>query len=280
MTYSSASLFDIAGRVAVVTGGGGILCGEMSRALADLGVQVAVLDLDEEAARAVAGEIKKDGGKAVGLPCNVLEVASIREALKGVEKALGPVDILLNGAGGSHPKATTGSETVAGRIDPSFFDLTPEGVQFVFNLNFLGTLLPTQVFGRGMVERKRGRILNISSMSAFCPLTKVPAYSAAKAAISNFTQWLAVHFAPAGIRVNALAPGFFLTNQNRFLLTDKDTGKATPRGEKIISHTPMKRYGDPKDLIGAMVWLLSPSADFVTGVVVPVDGGFSSYAGV
>jgi len=280
MAFSLASLFDIRNQVAVVTGGGGVLCSEMARALGDLDVKVAILDLKPEAAEAAAKAIMDAGGTAIGLPCNVLELDSIRAACATVEKELGPVDILLNGAGGNSPKATTGGTTIAAQIDPTFFDLEAAGVQFVFNLNFLGTLLPTQVFARGMVERKRGTIINITSMNAFCPLTKIPAYSAAKAAVANFTQWLAVHFAPANIRINAIAPGFFLTAQNEFLLMDQKTGKPTPRGEVIISQTPMQRYGKPAELIGALVYLLSPSAGFVTGTTIAIDGGFSAFSGV
>lgn len=280
MAYSYESLFDLKNRVAVVTGGGGILCGEMARALGDLGVKVAILDLNEEAAKKVAAPIVEGGGQAIGVACNVLDLPSIRSACARVEKELGPVDILVNGAGGNHKKATTGGTTVAEQIDPTFFDLDTEGIQFVFNLNFLGTLLPTQVFAKGMVERKQGVIINITSMNAFCPLTKIPAYSAAKAAVANFTQWLAVHFAPAHIRVNAIAPGFFLTEQNRFLLTDEKTGAPTPRGQTIINHTPMRRYGTAEELIGALVYLCSPSAGFVTGITIPVDGGFSAFSGV
>ncbi len=280
MADAYTPLFDISGKVAAITGGGGILCGEMSRALGRLGVKVAVLDLAEDAANKVAKEVCDQGGTALGVACDVLKVESLQQACASVEKGLGPVDILINGAGGNNPKATTGGETVADQVDPTFFDLDPTGVQFVFNLNFIGTLLPTQVFAKGMVERQAGNIINVSSMSAFAPLTKVGAYSAAKAAVSNFTEWLCVHFAPAGIRVNALAPGFFLTEQNRFLLTDKETGKPTPRGQTIISQTPMRRYGDPAELVGALVWLLSPSASFVTGTVIPIDGGFNAFSGV
>lgn len=272
-----ARMFDVSGRVAVVTGGGGILCGEMARALGSLGVQVAVLDLDETAARTVAGQVQ--GAKAIGVRCDVLDRSSIEQAAAVVEAELGPVDILLNGAGGNNPRATTGGTSVADQIDPSFFQLDPAGIQFVFNLNFIGTLLPTQVFGQAMVERRRGTIVNVSSMNAYRPLTKIPAYSAAKAAISNFTQWLAVHFAPAGIRVNAIAPGFFHTKQNHALLFT-GTGDDTPRGKLIKSHTPMGRYGEPEELIGALVWLVSDASGFVTGAVVPIDGGFAAFAGV
>ena len=269
-------LFDLKDRVAVVTGGGGVLCGTMSRALAAAGARVAVLDLFPEAARRVADEIAAQGGEALALRCDVLDRASIESAAEAVMAAFGRVDILINGAGGNKKEATT-------TPDLSFFDLPAEAVQWVFNLNFLGTLLPSQVFGRLMAAQGRGVILNVSSMNAFRPLTRIPAYSAAKAAVSNFTQWLAVHlaqeYAPR-IRVNAIAPGFFLTEQNRFLLTDEATGELTPRGQTIIAHTPMGRFGDPEDLIGTVLWLLSPASEFVTGIVVPVDGGFSAFSGV
>lgn len=277
MAMDYARMFDISGRVAVITGGGGILCGEMARALGALGVRVAVLDLDESAAQKVAAQVQ--GSPAIGVRCDVLDRASIESAAATVESEFGPVDILLNGAGGNSPRATTGGTSVADQIDPSFFQLDPAGIQFVFNLNFLGTLLPTQVFGRGMVDRRRGSILNISSMNAYRPLTKIPAYSAAKAAISNFTQWLAVHFAPAGIRVNAIAPGFFHTRQNHTLLFT-ESGEDTARGRTIKAHTPMGRYGEPEELIGALVWLVSDASAFVTGSVVAVDGGFAAFSGV
>lgn len=280
-------IFDLTGKVAVVTGGGGILCGSMSRALGARGVRVAVLDLRKEAADTVASEIVDAGGVAKGFQCDVLDRSSIERARADVLDAFGRVGILINGAGGNNPKATTTKE----RLEPAdlegpvegvktFFDLDPESVQFIFNLNILGTLLPTQVFGRTMAEQGGGAILNISSMNAFRPLTKIPAYSAAKAGVTNFTQWLATHFSPVKIRVNAIAPGFFLTDQNRFLLTDAQTGELTARGNTIITHTPMSRFGDPEDLHGAMLWLVSDAAAFVTGVVVPVDGGFSAFSGV
>ncbi len=278
---------DLTGKVAVVTGGGGILCGCMAKALAAAGAAVAVADLRKEAAQAVADEITAGGGKAIGVACNVLEGASLATAVADVETALGPVDILVNGAGGNHPKGTTSKEYLfpedlkvqtEGLV--TFFDLDPAGVQFVFSLNFLGTLLPTQAFARGMAERGSGTIVNISSMNAFTPLTKIPAYSGAKAAVSNFTQWLAVHMSKVHIRVNAIAPGFFLTDQNRALLTTAD-GSLTPRGNTIIGQTPMGKFGRPEDLVGALLWLVSDeAAGFVTGTVIPVDGGFSAFSGV
>jgi NAD(P)-dependent dehydrogenase (short-subunit alcohol dehydrogenase family) len=269
-------LFGLAGQVAVVTGGGGVLCGAMGRALGRLGVQVAVLDLFEQAAQKVVDEIVAQGGEAVAVTCDVLDRASVEDARDTVLKRWGRVDILVNGAGGNKKQATTSP-------DLSFFDLPPDAIRWVFDLNFLGTLLPSQVFGQPMAEQGAGCILNVSSMSAFRPLTRIPAYSAAKAAVSNFTQWLAVHMAQeysSRIRVNAIAPGFFLTEQNRFLLTEETTGNLTPRGRTIIEHTPMGRFGAPEDLVGTVVWLLSPAAAFVTGVVVPVDGGFSANSGV
>jgi NAD(P)-dependent dehydrogenase (short-subunit alcohol dehydrogenase family) len=259
----------------------------MAEAMAECGAAVAVLDLRKEAAEGVARKIVARGGKAIGVACNVLERPSLEAARAEVENTLGPVDILVNGAGGNHPKGTTSKEYLlpedlakSAQGVTTFFDLDPAGIQFVFNLNFLGTLLPTQVFSRGMTERNKGVVINISSMNSFRPLTKIPAYSAAKAAVSNFTQWLAVHLSRVGIRVNAIAPGFFVTDQNRALLTTSDGG-LTPRGNTILSHTPMRRFGDPSDLLGALLWLLDDGASgFVTGVVVPVDGGFAAFSGV
>jgi len=278
---------DLRGRTAAVTGGGGILCGCMAKALAECGANVAVLDLKQAAADKVAGDIARSGGSAAGVACNVLEKAGVEAALRIVESKFGQVDILVNGAGGNHPKGTTSREylaagDIAAKAEDlvTFFDLDPEGIQFVFNLNFLGTLIPTQVFAKGMAARGRGTVVNISSMNAFRPLTKIPAYSGAKAAVSNFTQWLAVHFSRVGVRVNAIAPGFFLTDQNRSLLTKTD-GSRTARGDTIMAHTPMGRYGTPEDLVGALLWLVDDKASgFVTGVVVPVDGGFSAFSGV
>ncbi|MBW7997093.1 MAG: SDR family oxidoreductase [Candidatus Glassbacteria bacterium] len=272
----TANLFDVSGRVAAVTGGGGILCSVMAEALAKAGAKVAVLDLREEAAAAVADKIKAGGGQAVPVAVDVLQRASIEEACEQVEKALGPVDVLVNGAGGNKKEATTSSEL-------SFFDLPEDAVRWVFDLNCLGTIMPSQIFGRVMAERKRGNVINISSMSAFHPLTKVLGYSAAKAAISNFTEWLAVHMArdyASEIRVNAIAPGFFLTEQNRFLLVDEKTGQPTERGRAIIAATPQGRYGSPEELLGVLFWLISDAASFVTGTVIPVDGGFNAFSGV
>jgi len=270
----------------VITGAGGVLCSTLAKALAKEGNKVAVLDLRKEAADKVADEINADGGQAIGLAANVLEKDSLEQAKKQVNAIFGKVDILVNGAGGNHPLGTTSNPfleaaDLANKTEgfKTFFDLDISGIQFTFNLNFIGTLLPTQVFAVDMIGRENCSILNISSMNAFTPLTKIPAYSAAKAAVSNFTQWLAVHFSQVGIRVNALAPGFFLTDQNRSLLTEED-GSLTKRGQQIIDQTPMNRYGTPEDLIGTTLWLCGDGSKFVTGVVVPIDGGFAAYSGV
>jgi len=267
---------DLQGKVAVVTGGAGVLCSSMAKALAETGARVAVLELSGEGAAKVADEINASGGTAVGLKVDVLNKASLEEAKDTIVAQFGTVDILINGAGGNSPRATTGP-------DQSFFDLTPEGIQQVFNLNFMGTVLPTQVFGKIMVERNKGVIINISSMAAYTPLTRSIAYSAAKAAISNFTQWMAVHFNQEyskEIRVNAIAPGFLLTEQNRYLLTDAATGLPTERGKNILNSTPMGRYGAPEELLGAVLFLCSDAASFVNGAVIPVDGAFSAFSGV
>jgi len=276
---------EFSGRVVVITGGGGVLCSTMAKALAKEGARIAVLDLKAENAESVAGEIAKSDGEAIGIAANVLDIDSLHAAHETVTARLGACDILINGAGGNHPKGTTSNpflteEDLKGDSGlKTFFDLDPEGVKFVFDLNFIGTLLPTQVFAKDMVGKKGATIINISSMNAFKPLTKIPAYSGAKAAVSNFTQWLAVHFSKVGIRVNAMAPGFFLTEQNRTLLTTAE-GSLTARGNTIIEHTPMGRFGVPEDLTGTLLWLCSETSSFVTGVVVPIDGGFSAYSGV
>ena len=283
--------FDLSGKVAVVTGGGGVLCSGFSKTLAAAGAKVAVCDLRREAAQAVAEEIVAAGGVAIAVEMNVLDAGSVRAARDTIVSELGDVDILLNGAGGNNPKGSTTKDNLTpedmalleenGSIEgvKTFFDLDPDGISFVFNLNFLGTLIPTQIFARDMAKRG-GNIINVSSMNSFRPLTRIPAYSGAKAAVSNFTQWLAVHFAPVGIRVNAIAPGFFLTNQNRNLLLNAD-GSLSPRSEKILGHTPMGRFGVPEDLDGVLRWLADDKISaFVDGVVVPVDGGFAAYSGV
>ncbi|MGI6098660.1 MAG: SDR family oxidoreductase [Kiritimatiellia bacterium] len=278
---------DLKNQVAVVTGGSGVLCSCMAKALAACGARVAVLGRNAEKAEGVAAGIRGQGGEALSFSCDVLDRERLDEVRAGIEAAFGPVTILVNGAGGNHPRGTTSCEQLhkAELENPpegfvSFFDLDPAGIQYVFNLNLIGTLLPTQVFTRGMVDQGGGVVINIASMNSFKPLTKIPAYSAAKAAVNNFTQWLAVHLAPVNIRVNAIAPGFFLTDQNRTLMTNAD-GSLTARGNKILTHTPMARLGDPGDLIGTLLWLVSDkAAGFVTGTVIPVDGGFSAYSGV
>ncbi len=276
---------NLDGKVAIVTGGGGILCSTLAHALAKSGAKVAILDLKLDAAKAVADDINQAGGKAIGIAANVLEIESLRAAHEEVKKTLGPCSILVNGAGGNHPKGTTSKthlfaeDLTSTEEIKTFFDLDSDGIQFVFNLNFIGTLLPTQVFAKDMVGMEGCSVINISSMNAFTPLTKIPAYSGAKAAVSNFTQWLAVHFSKVGIRVNALAPGFFLTDQNRSLLTQVD-GSLTDRGNTIIDHTPMGRFGEPEDLAGTLLWLCGDGSKFVTGVVIPIDGGFSAFSGV
>jgi NAD(P)-dependent dehydrogenase (short-subunit alcohol dehydrogenase family) len=270
------NLFDVSGKVIAITGGGGVLCGTMAKTLAEGGAKVAVLDLIEVSAAQVAREIRSAGGTAIPVQCNVLDKASIEQAKDKVIAEFGRVDVLINGAGGNKKEATTSPEV-------PFFDLPSEAIRFVFDLNFLGTLMPSQVFGKQMVQSGSGVILNISSMNAIRPLTRIAAYSAAKAAVSNFTQWLAVHICQnysKEIRVNAIAPGFFLTEQNRFLLTEEKTGNLTPRGKTITEHTPMGRFGQAQELVGTVIWLLSDAAKFVTGVVVPVDGGFSAFSGV
>lgn len=275
---------NLKNRVAVVTGGGGVLCGGFAEDLANSGMKVAVLDLNEEAAQKVVDKISANGGTAIAVKCNVLDKESVENARNIVNEKFGVCDLLLNGAGGNNPKGTTDNETLKpedlSKDIKTFFDLDPDGVSFVFNLNFLGTLIPTQVFARDMIGRENVSILNVSSMNAFRPLTKIPAYSAAKAAVSNFTQWMAVHFADVGIRVNAMAPGFFSTNQNKTLLYNED-GSLTARSHKIISHTPLGRFGTPEDLTGTLLYLCDEEySGFVTGVVIPVDGGFNAYSGV
>ncbi|MDP6438464.1 MAG: SDR family oxidoreductase [Candidatus Brocadiia bacterium] len=267
---------DLAGEVVVITGGAGVLCGTMAEALAARGAAVAVLDIDAEAAEARAGSIRRAGGSALAVRASVLERADLERGAKLLKESLGHPTVLVNGAGGNRPEATTGP-------DRALFDLPADAVRGVFDLNFLGTFLASQVFGRMMVEGDGGSIINIASMAGSRPLTKIPAYSAAKAAVSNFTRWLAVHMSHncgGKVRVNAIAPGFLLTQQNRFLLIDRETGELTARGRQIVDHTPMGRFGEPEELLGTLLWLLSDSAKFVHGIVVPVDGGFSAYSGV
>ncbi len=278
---------NLKGRVAVITGGGGVLCSGFAKDLASFGVKVAVLDLREDAAQKVVNEINADGGTALAVGCNVLEAESLENARQKINSTLGTCDILINGAGGNSPLGTTTKDTLefsdlAKKAEgvKTFFDLDAKGIEFVFNLNFLGTLLTTQCFAKDMVGKEHACILNISSMNSYRPLTRIPAYSAAKAAVSNFTQFMAVHFADVGIRVNAIAPGFFSTNQNKTLLFNED-GSLTARSNKIISHTPLRRFGVPSDLTGALIFLCDEEySGFITGVILPVDGGFSAYSGV
>jgi NAD(P)-dependent dehydrogenase (short-subunit alcohol dehydrogenase family) len=276
---------DLENKVCAVTGGAGIIGSELATALARYGARVAILDLNKERAVKKADEIRRlTQGTVIGIVSNVLDKESLIAAAENINSTWGPVDILINGAGGNSPKATTKTEKIGdeilGNLDDTFFGLDLEGFKSVFDLNFTGTLLPSMVFGRGMVEQKHGVVLNISSMNSFRPLTRIPAYSAAKASINNFTAWLAVHLAPQNIRVNAIAPGFLLTGQNRFLLTDEKTGLLSARGGKIIAATPMGRFGTPDELTGAALYLISDLSRFVTGVVLPIDGGFSAYSGV
>ena len=271
-----STLFNIQGQTAVITGGSGGLGSVMARALAQAGVRVAVISLHSTSSAKVVETIRADGGEAIGIACDVMDRAALEQAREEILRSFASIDILINAAGGNQPGATTSQEV-------SFFDLDRQAVDTVFGLNFAGTFQSCQVFGRKMVEQGHGCIVNITSMNALRPLTRIPAYSAAKAAVANFTEWLAVHMAQeysANIRVNAIAPGFFLTEQNRFLMIDAQSGALTARGQTIIDHTPMGRLGASEDLIGTLLWLVSPASAFVTGIVVPVDGGFSAFSGV
>lgn len=273
---SKSELFDVSGQVAVLTGGAGILCSEMALTLGRSGAKIVLLDIGEDAMAKVSQKLDAEGIDNLSIKTNVLEKASIKEAANKVMEHFGRVDILVNGAGGNKPAATTGP-------DKPFFDLPEEAIKWVFDLNFMGTFLACQVFGDYFADQQSGNIINVSSMNAFTPLTKIPAYSAAKAAVSNFTQWLAVHMShnySTNIRVNAIAPGFLLTEQNRFLLTNEEDGSLTDRGQTIINHTPAGRFGDPEDLVSTVMWLIASSSGFVNGVVVPIDGGFSAFSGV
>ncbi|MBE6915330.1 MAG: SDR family oxidoreductase [Ruminococcaceae bacterium] len=270
------NMFSLEGKVAVVTGAGGVLCAEISKGLAKAGATVALLDLRLDMAEKAAEAIRAEGGNAAAFECNVLERASIEKAKDAVMAKFGRVDILLNGAGGNHPKGSTSDEM-------SFFDIPQDAVQWVFNLNILGTIMPTQVFGKLFAEQDSGCVVNISSMSAYHPLTRTVAYSAAKAGVTNFTEWMAVHFNQEyskNIRVNAIAPGFLLTQQNYYLMVDEKTGGNTPRAEKVLGKTPMDRFGEPSELVGGVIFLCSDAAKFVNGVVLPIDGGFNAYSGV
>ena len=269
-------MYDFTGRTVAITGGAGVLGGEIAQALAGCGANVAILDLNLDPAKGILEKLGSRASRVMAVKTNVLDMDSLRQASEAVLEKFGAIDCLVNAAGGNKPQATTSA-------DLTFFNLPADALRWVFDLNIIGTVLPSQVFGKIMAEKGEGTILNISSMNAFRPLTRIPAYSAAKAGVSNFTQWLAVHLAQlysTKIRVNAIAPGFFMTQQNRFLLTDEKSGELTPRGKSIIDHTPMARFGNPEDLFGAVLWLLSPASAFVTGVIVPIDGGFSAYSGV
>lgn len=277
--------FNLKDKVAVITGGAGIICSTMAKSLASHGVKTVILDLNKEAADSVAKEIENEfKTPSIGISASVLDKASLEAAKAEIHKSFGPIDILVNGAGGNSPAATSKVERMEGtddeNLEDTFFGLQTEGFDKVFDLNFKGTLMPSLVFGTDMTNKKSGVIINISSMNSYRPLTKIAAYSAAKAAVNNFTQWLAVHFSKTGVRVNAIAPGFLLTNQNRFLLIDEATGGFTARGKKIINGTPMDRYCEPEELTGTLIYLASDLSKFITGIIIPVDGGFSAYSGV
>jgi len=279
------TLEQLKGKICVITGGGGVIGASLAEGLAQAGIITVILDINEDAAATVAKQVESETGIAsYGLKANVLDKKSLQEVYVKIVNEIGEVDFLINGAGGNSPQATTKLEELTeenlDKLEDSFFGLEMEGFQKVFDLNFMGTLLPSMVFTKEMVKRQRGVVLNISSMNAYKPLTKIPAYSAAKSSVNNFTEWLAVHFAKVGVRVNAVAPGFFLTNQNRFLLTDENTGELTARGEKIISNTPMGTFGEPADITGTVLYLLSDMSHFITGICIPVDGGYSAYGGV
>lgn len=279
------SFEDLKGKVCVITGGAGVLGSAMVRAMASVGIKVAIADINKEVADKVAGEIYAETGtQVIGVAANVLDKESLEQAKAEINQKIGEIDILVNGAGGNSPQATTKVEQIResdlDNLADTFYGLQLEGFDKVFALNFKGTVLPTMVFTQDMLKKKKGVVLNISSMNSYKPLTKIPAYSAAKSAVNNFTQWLAVHLAKVGIRVNAIAPGFFITHQNRFLVMDEKTGNYSPRGQKIVDNTPMGKFGEPDDLQGATLFLLSDISSFITGIVIPVDGGYSAYGGV
>jgi NAD(P)-dependent dehydrogenase (short-subunit alcohol dehydrogenase family) len=279
------SFEDLRGKVAVITGGAGVLGAAMVQAMASVGIKVAIADINKEVADSVAAKIAEEtGATVIGVEANVLDKPSLEKAKAEINSKLGPIDILVNGAGGNSPMATTKVEQMEEKdidnLDDTFYGLQMEGFDKVFALNFKGTLLPTMVFTQDMLAQRKGVVLNISSMNSYKPLTKIPAYSAAKASINNLTQWLSVHLAKVGIRVNAIAPGFFITNQNRFLVTDEKTGNFSPRGQKIVNNTPMGKFGEPEDLQGATLFLMSDISAFITGIIVPVDGGYSAFGGV
>ncbi len=279
------SFEDLRGKVCVITGGAGVLGSAMVRAMASTGVKIAIADLDKEMADKIAAEIASEtDAEIIGVAANVLDKESLEQAKVVINSQLGEIDILINGAGGNSPQATTKVEQMQendiNNLEETFYGLEMEGFDKVFALNFKGTLLPTMVFTKDMLSRKKGVVLNISSMNSYRPLTKIPAYSAAKASVNNFTEWLAVHLAKVGIRVNAIAPGFFITNQNRFLVMDEKTGNFSPRGQKIVDNTPMGKFGEPEDLQGATLFLISDISSFITGIIIPVDGGYNAFGGV
>lgn len=279
------SFKDLSGKVCVITGGAGVIGLEMVKAMASVGVKIAIADIQKDRAEQVAAEIAAEfNAQVIGVEGNVLDRVSLEKANEEIKEKLGPVEILINGAGGNHPSATTKVEQILeenlDNLEDTFYGLEMDGFDKVFALNFKGTLLPSMVFTKDMLKNKKGVILNISSMNSYKPLTKIPAYSAAKASVNNFTEWLSVHLAKMGIRVNAIAPGFFITNQNRFLVTDEKTGNFSPRGQKIVDNTPMGKFGEPEDLQGATLFLISDISSFITGIVLPVDGGYSAFGGV
>ncbi|QGY47978.1 SDR family oxidoreductase [Maribellus comscasis] len=279
------SFDDLNGKVCVITGGAGVLGSAMVKAMASVGMKIAIADINKEVAEKVAAEIASEfNTEVIGVEANVLDKSSLEEAKKEINEKLGEISILVNGAGGNSPQATTKVEQMTendlDKLEETFYGLEMEGFDKVYALNFKGTLLPTMVFTKDMLKNKNGVVLNISSMNSYKPLTKIPAYSAAKASVNNFTEWLSVHLAKVGIRVNAIAPGFFITHQNRFLVMDEKTGNYSPRGQKIVDNTPMGKFGEPEDLQGATLFLLSEVSSFITGIVIPVDGGYSAYGGV